>query len=171
VSRSFSGMAERKLDYKGRVAIPDDLLAADGRGLRRAIVLRDSTKLEVSKGQETRFISIFDTETWQEMLAQAHRIMDGDEIRFFMDKTVGEIATVDLDATRRITVPERLLQYAGIDRQSGVKLVGAVTHIEIWAPRTYELFMEAIAEEGISVPSVAELAARTFIQPVLEATS
>lgn len=154
----FYGEDDRKLDYKGRLGIPEDLLSLLGKEWRRAVVMKDASGLGAGDGREACFLSLYDVDTWQEYLEEAYQRMDPDESRFFMHTIVGDASTVDLDSANRVTLPERLLQYANIERQGVVKVVGALNHIEVWNPGVYETHLTAAEKEGVSVPSIADLA-------------
>jgi DNA-binding transcriptional regulator/RsmH inhibitor MraZ len=159
MSRIFYGVHDRKLDYKGRLGVPEDLLTAGGAEWRRAVIIRDSSQLPNEDGTEPQFASVFDMESWEELLRLAQEQLDADESRLFMHKVVGEAATVDVDAAKRITVPDRFLRYASIERQAGVRVVGAFNHIELWNPGAYGVHVVAAEKEGVQIRSVADLVA------------
>jgi DNA-binding transcriptional regulator/RsmH inhibitor MraZ len=159
MSRIFYGIHDRKLDYKGRLGIPDDLLTASDVEWRRAVLIRDSSPLPDEAGAAPHFVSIFDMSSWEELLGVAQGRMDADESRLFMHQVVGDAATVDVDGSSRITVPERLLQYAKIERQAGVKVVGAFNHIELWNPEAYGGHVAALEKEGVQIRSIGDLVA------------
>lgn len=158
MNRMFYGQHERKLDYKGRLGIPEELLTAGGEEWRRAVVIKDSSELPGPEGKLPSFMSLFDLETWRELLQSAHGNMDADEARLFMDRVVGEASTVDVDSSKRVTLPERLLQYANIERQAMVRVVGAFDHIEVWNPLIHVAHLEALDKEGVRIRSIADLA-------------
>lgn len=157
MARIFYGIHDRKLDYKGRLGIPDDLLTASGGEWQKAIIIKDVSRLRSSGGHEPHFASLFDRESWEELLTHAQARMDADESRLFMNAVVGDAATLDVDASKRITVPDRFLQHAGIERQAGVKIVGNFNHIELWNPDTYARHVEALEIEDIQVTSIEDL--------------
>lgn len=159
MSRIFYGIHDRKLDYKGRLGVPDDLLMVSGVEWQRAVIIKDASRLRTTQGDEPHFASLFDLESWDELLTVAQAQMDADEARLFMSAKIGDAATVDVDANKRITVPDRFLQYAAIERQAGVKVVGNFNHIELWNPTTYELHVAALEKEEIQVKSIEDLVA------------
>jgi division/cell wall cluster transcriptional repressor MraZ len=166
----YYGNYERKLDYKGRVAIPEDLLNVTT-GWTRAILVRTSADLP---GLDPfRCIFLYDFERWQELLGAAPRTfgMDEAEMRLFMHRVVGDAATLDLDALKRITIPERLLDHAAIQRQASVKFVGAFNHVEIWNPSTHASYIEAADSIGVSEPpTLFDVARKVDIQVETAAT-
>jgi len=158
MSRGFYGVKERKLDYKGRLGVPEELLTASGLEWRRAVAIKDSSDLLGADGQRSQFISIFDIDTWQLYLELAHRDLDADEVRLFMVRVVGDASTVDVDTSNRITLPDRLLQYAKIERQAAAQVVGAIDHFEVWSPPTLESHLDALEKEEVRVLSIADVA-------------
>jgi division/cell wall cluster transcriptional repressor MraZ len=160
LSGRFYGAHERKLDYKGRLGIPDDLLTAGEQEWRRAVLVKESSELEDAAGKRPSFVGIWDIDSWTEILDIAQTQLDTDQIRRWMDQRLSDAATVDVDAAKRITVPDRLLQYASIDRQSSVRVLGVVDHMEIWSPAVYDAHIKAGEREEIRVPSIADIARR-----------
>lgn len=162
---AYYGNHERKLDYKGRVGIPDDFLR-QGNEWSRAVLVRATS--EVTPGVHFAFISAYDADRWQLLLEAAPRLMDldADELRFFMHKHVGDAATVEVDAMKRITIPERLLEHGGIKRQAPVRILGEFDRIEVWDPPTYEAHIAAMEETEIEVPSLIEVARRAYVKEV-----
>lgn len=165
MSSVYYGNQERKLDYKGRIGIPDDLTAL-GDAWSRAVLVRASEELAESDPFPCLFL--YDVERWQELLYAADREqdMDGNEKRLFMHKVVADAATLDVDAMKRITIPQRLLEHAGIQRQEPVRVLGMFNHIEIWNPIVYATYMGVMEGLEVPVPSLFDLARRATVRAV-----
>ena len=163
-SGQYYGNFDRKLDYKGRVAIPDDLLTVTD-GWARAVLVR--TSADLPELEPFPCVFLYDLDRWQQLLEAAPRTfsMDEAEMRLFMDRVVGDAATVDLDAVKRITIPERMLAHAVIQKQESMKFVGAFNHIEIWNPSIHDSYIDAIDTLGVaSPPTLFDIARKVDIQ-------
>jgi division/cell wall cluster transcriptional repressor MraZ len=154
----LSGKYERKLDYKGRLTIPDDLLVASDQDWGRVVALSQRADIE----QDTFFLSLYDLGTWKTILGAAFTNLSEDQGRVFMDRVVGAAVILDLDATKRVTIPGPILRNAGIERATIV--TGIFDHIEVWDQVAYATYLEAVGE-WTTVPSIADLA-RTRIREV-----
>ena len=160
----YYGNQERKLDYKGRVGLPDDLLGSGA--WTRAVLVRGWA--ELADLDPSPCLYLFDIERWQNMLAAATRraSMDANEMRLFQHRMVADAATVDVDGVKRITVPERLLEHAKVRRQESVHFVGNFTNIEIWNPSVYAAHIEAMEKLDVSVPDLVDLARQADVHEV-----
>jgi len=160
----YYGNTERKIDYKGRVGIPDDLLA--GSSWTRAVIIRGNA--ELPGFDPFPCLYLFDTERWQAILGAAtvRGGMDANEMRLFQHQVVADAATVDVDGMKRITLPERLLEHAQVQRQSSVRFVGNFTDIELWNPTVYEACIAASVQLEVPVPDLIELARPANIHEV-----
>ena len=62
---------------------------------------------------------------------------DGDEdARDLARGLYANAVEVTLDSQGRLNIPEKLLEYAGVKKES--MLIGNRTHLELWNPKTYE---------------------------------
>ncbi len=158
----FSGVHERKLDYKGRLTIPDDLLNGADHEWHRAIAIKQTSDVRLTPDEPTRFLALYDLETWQGLLRDAQRELDPDESRLFMHTVVADASMLEVDAANRVTLPGPLLQYANIERQAVV--TGIFDHVEIWNPATYEAYVEAPWTKEVAVPDIGDIARRRLRQ-------
>ena len=157
--RSFSGVHERKFDYKNRITIPDHFQQAAGSGIQRVIVMKGASEILLADGETAKFLYVWDTETWNVLLEEAFRRMDEDQSRKFMSEVVGDAVAADLDPSARVTIPERLLQYAGIEKQSKATVAGIFDHLELWnADRWVEYHATQTVQEEVEIPSIPDLA-------------
>lgn len=155
--RLLSGKYERKLDYKGRLAIPEDLLKTSDQDWSRVVVMRQEAHVDTSGDVSHGLLCLYDVRTWQEFLTEAYRTLDIDEARMFMEKRVADASTVDVDAMKRLTLPAPLLQFSRIEKQ--VIVTGILDHIEVWNPESYQSYVDALDDE-VAVPSIEDLARR-----------
>lgn len=116
------------VDHKGRVSVPV--------ALRRASTRR-SMELYLTLGFEG-CIAMYDVDQWKVFEAQLRAIPYGDPqgrafVRAFLDATFGPLTP---DAQGRITIPQKLLDIAGLKKD--VKFLPLPDRIEIWDPARYD---------------------------------
>ena len=122
-------------DAKNRVAIPARLRStfADG--------------VYVTKGHE-RSLAAYGPDEFQEYL---DRQMEGvsansSKGRDLMRFTAGSAVYQELDGQGRITVPAKLLEFAGINRE--VSIIGVQNHLEIWDRAAWAGYQSRLEEEA-----------------------
>jgi len=149
----FSGEISRKLDYKNRLAIPEDVVLDANEGkLSHVLVIRGKTEGEPA----APFLSLYELEDWRAIVESASKsLQDPDEMRLFMHHHAADAQRLDVDNMRRVTLPAPLLQYAKIDKE--VKVVGFWDHIEVWAVEEHQAYLGMLEREGVPFPSIADL--------------
>ncbi len=128
------GTYDFTLDAKNRVAVPARLRSAFADGIY------------VTRGMD-RCLSCYTPEGFdkylQEELGKAPNSRRGRGLRRFA--TAGAVHE-ELDRQGRITVPQRLLEFAGIDRD--VTIIGVQDHIEIWDRAAWDEYLRRQEEEA-----------------------
>lgn len=163
--RSFSGVHERKFDYKNRITIPEHLHRSVGEGFERVMVMKGASEITLDDGETAKFLYLWDMETWNEMLEAGYSRMDEDAGRKFMSRVVADAAAADVDFSGRVTVPERLLQYAGIEKQAKAAVVGIFDHLEVWNFDSWIAYQATqTVQEEVQIPSIPDLARSRFRQ-------
>jgi MraZ protein len=125
----FVGTFEHSLDGKGRVVLPSQFRnELAGRGFI---------------AQYQQCLGLWTQEGFSEV---ANRLQDKVRQGLAPQNAVRALAAnavqVEPDAQGRILIPQRLRDYAGLDRE--VAIIGALDRIEIWhAPRWTEISSEA----------------------------
>ena len=121
----FFGLYERQLDAKGRVALPASY--RDDLGERCVLVFGDAHCIEVHSADafETRAIEVRDdvkrgASTMLRQRALAH-----------------SATPVSVDRQGRITVDERLREFAQIPLSSKVIVTGNIDCVELWSEAVY----------------------------------
>lgn len=119
----FWGEHEHSLDAKGRLILP-----ARYRDRLERLVL--------AKGQD-RCLFIYTPEEWERMSGPvaAMSVFDADARRLQRQMFSGAVED-KLDAQGRVTIPETLRRYAGLDRD--VTVIGAGPRLEVWDRATWE---------------------------------
>jgi len=138
----FAGEFECKLDSKGRVKLPTNLvrqIAPDGislnftinRGFEKHLMLYPNAVWE-KKTKEINQLNIYNTKQRQ-------------AIRYFYRGATKLMA----DSADRILIPKNLIEYAGIQKE--VVLFAYHEQIEIWAKDRYEAVLDQEPEDFSSL--------------------
>lgn len=120
----FTGEFRHSIDAKGRLIVPSKVRDALDNG---RVMLTVGEELCISlwsgDGLERLSRSLLEQDRTEEEVRRAIRQMAGK----------GHVDTVDKQG--RITIPQHLRHYAGIDKD--VVIVGMLDHAEIWSPERY----------------------------------
>jgi MraZ protein len=130
----FVGKSQRKLDDKGRIALPA-ALRDELQGLGYITVTDDN-------------LSIFTEDDFRAFAddLEARVKARGEVPRVVLRKLFADTQRLRADTQGRITLPADLLEAAGIGSGAGTEVVvnGAMDRIEIWAPSTWD----QLSDEG-----------------------
>lgn len=143
---SFRGHYEHSLDAKNRLSVPARFRATFSSGL------------VLSKASDA-CISVSTPEAHESMLERALEGKNplGSEYRAVQRYFQGNSFDVELDASGRVTLPGRLLEHAGIEKETVVAGVG--DHLEIWDRKRWDNEQAALdasigeVTEGLGNPS------------------
>jgi MraZ protein len=123
----FVGTSQRKLDDKGRIALPA-ALRDELQGLGYVTVADDN-------------VSIFTEDAFREFKDELEREVKerGGVPRVVLRKLFAATQRLRADTQGRVTLPAELLDAAGIGSGAGTEVVvnGANDRIEIWAPSVW----------------------------------
>jgi len=139
----FLGEYDLRIDPKGRLAIPARFRDA----FRGSIV--------VSRGFE-KCLNLYTMEEWQRVAAKLvslpfTKIAPRRVSRF----TFSGAYDLQLDRQGRVILPAPLREYAGIG--GDVLLVGAYTHLQVWAVDLWSAEKEFMAEHAAEIAEAIEL--------------
>jgi MraZ protein len=144
VATRFVGRYEHSLDGKGRIILP-----ARFRTSFEALAL-------VSKYNE-RCLAIWTPEAFDRKAEEMALLFDGtpDERARARAWSMGS-AEVDLDRQGRVAIPAHLREFAGLSEGGTVLVHGALNHVELWNPGTWEAQGEvgdaALTGESVATP-------------------
>ncbi|MBX3442082.1 MAG: division/cell wall cluster transcriptional repressor MraZ [Planctomyces sp.] len=133
----LTGTFQRSLDDKQRLAIPktlrDELAAGDDRSLFLA-------------PETDRSLSLFSPDVFSRRAQRLEQdpALQG-RVKNYLRLYYSQAEQVDLDAQGRIRIPERLLQFAGL--QQDVMLLGVNDHVEIWDQEQWRTFLSRHEED------------------------
>lgn len=136
----FLGEFQHTLDSKGRLILPS--------AFREPL----SDGLVISVGHD-RCLNIHSQAGWQRVLEGLREMRSTDEQQRKYQRVLTSQAHADeLDKQGRITIPNRLREYALLDRE--VTVVGANTHVELWDAQRWASYRDESLSEfaAISTP-------------------
>lgn len=122
----FVGAHERQLDPKGRLAVPASFRP------------RLEPRCYVAFGQD-KCIDVLTVETFESVVEDTlAKVRRGELDRSFQRALAANTMEVTIDAQGRITLDERMREYAGLSLNSRVIVAGSFDRIEIWEPARHE---------------------------------
>ncbi len=133
----FKGQAEYSVDSKGRVAVPAKM--------RNALKPEAKNTFTLTRGFE-KCIFMYPQDHWEIMEADIGALNTyRSDTRDFIRGILMWAEEVTLDAQGRIGVPRTLAEFAGITDRA--LIIGALDHIEIWNPDTFQVYLEGQKED------------------------
>src|SRR5438128_2539685 len=116
----LTGTHPRTLDDKNRLALPK----------RTREQLGNVEKLFVTQGQD-QCLWLFSPEELERLAGKIDQAPATDkDVRVFLRLFFANVEEVDIDSIGRILLPERLVDFAGLERD--VVLIGVRDHLELW---------------------------------------
>ena len=139
----LTGTHARSLDEKKRIALPK----------RVREQLGEVKQLFVTPGAD-QTLWLYDQRGLENIGAKLDQAPATDsEARVYRRLFFGQTEEVDIDGQNRISIPHRLLQFAGLERE--VVLLGVRDHLEIWNAAKWQ---EYFVQHGPRFDAVAESA-------------
>ncbi len=124
----FTGEYRHSVDEKGRVAVPVRFRAELGGGAL------------VSKWIDG-CLAIFPRTAWDALAARAAGLPVTDAgARTFQRFVFGTAFEVELDRQGRLVVPGVLREFAGLQADAPVVVVGSRDHVELWSSQRWEAY-------------------------------
>ncbi|WP_419166956.1 division/cell wall cluster transcriptional repressor MraZ [Candidatus Palauibacter sp.] len=130
----FLGSYRHQLDSQGRVSLPAPF--RKGREGQPFVLLRT----------EPEALSLYPDEAWQDVQADL-REMSSRQPRFrhHVLRVTASAVQIVPDAQGRILIPERMRKAVALETEALV--VGAINHVQIWDPETFENVTSASDED------------------------
>ena len=131
---NYIGEFACKVDAKGRVLMPAGLLKQFPAELRDSFVINRSVF--------QRCLVLYPMDLWEETMADLGRLNrfvkeNDDFVRLFTNGAV----RIEVDESKRILLPKRLSEYAGIE--SDLVFTANLNKIEIWSEKGHDSVMGA----------------------------
>lgn len=128
---SFKGRYSYSVDSKGRIALPAKL--------RKSVSPSANDTFIITRGFE-QCLFVYPQDEWNKVEEAVRRLSPSNPQHRFFVRTLLQWATdVQLDGQARITLPQDLLKFSGIENE--VLILGVMERIEIWNPKIYEQYM------------------------------
>jgi MraZ protein len=128
---SFKGRYEYSVDSKGRVALPAKL--------RKNVSPAANDTFIITRGFE-QCLFVYPQDEWNKVEDSVRGLSPSNPQHRFFVRTLLQWATdVQLDGQSRLSIPQDLLKFSGIENE--VLILGVMERIEIWNPKIYEQYM------------------------------
>ncbi|NWF50581.1 MAG: division/cell wall cluster transcriptional repressor MraZ [Ignavibacteriaceae bacterium] len=143
----FKGQYTHTIDAKGRLSIPSKL---------RKSVSVSSDQFVMTKGTAP-CIEIYPADEWKTIEEKLLKLNPFKPEEALFIRLITQYATDDtLDSQSRILIPPPLLDYASIEKEKDVLILGALKRIEVWNPVKYDEYLKRFNE------SYEEIAAKVM---------
>ncbi|MFP4543727.1 MAG: division/cell wall cluster transcriptional repressor MraZ [Bacteroidota bacterium] len=127
----FKGQELFSIDNKGRVNIPAKM--------RKALSPDANDTFIITRGTD-KCIYAYPMDEWKKYEEKLENLNQYDsQNRFFLRKLLMWSDEATLDGQQRISVPKKLLEFAGIKNK--VMIVGMVDRIELWDPEEFDKYL------------------------------
>ena len=145
---SFKGRYSYSVDNKGRIALPAKL--------RKSVSQNANDTFIITRGFE-QCLFLYPQDEWNRLEDSIRNLSPSNpQHRFFVRTLLQWSSDCQLDNQARISIPQDLQKFAGIENE--VLILGVLERIEIWNPRTYEEYMN-------NQPATYETVAESVLKP------
>ena len=139
----FKGQETYSIDTKGRVNIPAKM--------RKCIAPEAQDTFTITRGTDDCIVA-YPLDEWKRYEDKFMNLNQyDDKNRFFLRKLLMWAEEVSLDGQQRVTIPKKLMEFAGIEKK--VRIIGMVDHIEFWNPEAYDKYLDSHDESYEAVAS------------------
>lgn len=133
----FRGQFTYSIDAKGRVSIPAKL--------RKQVSPNSNDTFVMTQGV-AKCIEVYPLDQWKIFEENLLKLNQFDPKHARFTRMILQHASEDtLDSQSRILVPQKLIEYAKIEKE--VLILGVLKKIEIWNPSIYENYLKQSDEE------------------------
>ena len=141
----FRGINSATLDAKGRMALPTRV--------REQVAELSGGHLVVTIDTRERCLLLYPLPLWEDVQRKVENLPNvNPRSRTLQRLLIGHATDLEPDANGRVLLPQKLREYAGLDKK--LVLVGQGNKVEIWSEPRWEARMD----EWLSDESVTELA-------------
>ena len=130
----FRGVNTINLDAKGRMAMPARY--------RDRLVEEFGGKLVVTIDPMAKCLLVYPVDIWEEIQKKVEMMSTTNPVtRRFQRLLIGYAADVELDSSGRMLLPQKLRDYAALDKQ--IQLAGQGKNFELWSGENWNAENEA----------------------------
>ncbi len=145
---SFKGRYAYSVDNKGRIALPAKL--------RKSVSPAANDTFIITRGFE-QCLFLYPQDEWNRLEDSIRNLSPSNpQHRFFVRTLLQWSSDCQLDSQARISIPQDLQKFAGIENE--VLILGVLERIEIWNPKNYEEYMN-------NQPATYETVAESVLKP------
>ena len=138
---SFKGSFIYSVDNKGRLNLPANL--------RKYVSPDASETFVITRGFE-KCLFVYPFDEWSKLEQRLRELSAyNPQDRLFMRVLLEYAKESQLDGQARITIPQQLVDYAGIKNE--VRVIGVLEKIELWNPKVYDDYMATQSESYESI--------------------
>ncbi len=135
----FRGINSATLDAKGRMALPARV--------RETVAAVSDGHLVVTIDTEDRCLLLYPLPMWEEVQRKLEQLPNFKPAsRKLQRLLIGHATDLDPDSNGRVLLPQKLRDYAGLDKK--LVLVGQGNKMEIWSEERWEARMEEWLADG-----------------------
>lgn len=135
----FRGINSATLDAKGRMALPARI--------RESVASVSGGQLVVTIDMEERCLLLYPLSMWEEVQRKLESLPNVKaSSRKLQRLLIGHATDLEPDGNGRVLLPQKLREYAGLDKK--LVLVGQGNKVEIWSEPTWEARMEEWLSDG-----------------------
>lgn len=118
------------LDSKGRITVPSRY--------RDPLAASDDGKLVVCKSLDTQSLSVYPLKDWEAMepVIQSWPM----SLAAVRRKLIGSATDIEIDNSSRVLLPPELREWAGLQLEGKVKVMGNFNRLELWNPELYDRY-------------------------------
>jgi MraZ protein len=138
----LTGTYPRTLDDKKRMALPK----------RVRELLGEPVILYIAPGPD-QALRVYTEEAFRRLAEKLEQTPARPETRVFERLQFAQTEAIDVDGSGRILIPDRLLQFAGL--QHDVVMIGVRDHLELWDAERWQNYLAQNAPRFDSVSEAA----------------
>ncbi|MFT3904467.1 MAG: division/cell wall cluster transcriptional repressor MraZ [Niabella sp.] len=136
----FLGEFGATIDAKGRFLLPA--------GFKKQLSDADSVRFVLCRGFE-KCLSLYPLSAWEPLAQKINALNDFDpKVREFKRYFLNGATPVELDSAGRMLLPQRLKEYAALEKD--IVLVPAGNRMEIWDAKKYDQLFDNFSPEAYS---------------------
>jgi len=138
------GHFQHSIDHKGRLSLPAKIRRLLTRG-------KEGRNFITTKGLDG-CLFVYPAAEWKQIEAKLRELPRFEQkTRHFVRQIMSNASQTDLDAQGRISIPQSLLNLAGIHDE--VLIIGALDRLELWDPEAFRTYND---KSGLTFEDAAE---------------
>ncbi len=138
------GHFKHSVDHKGRLSLPAKIRNLLGKG-------KDRRNFIITKGLDG-CLFVYPATEWKQIETKLRELPRFEKkTRHFVRQIMSNASRTDLDAHGRVSIPQSLLDLAGIKDE--VLIIGALDRLELWDPEAFRAYND---KSGLTFEDAAQ---------------